>query len=119
MLAHRDQLTHVERTALAQLLDVDLMTPMQQIRLGLEALIDVPTTARSTNSVFSDQAAAVLEVLSRDAERLREAVHTLTEHVHRTSLLSQARREGAYLLAAVTDNSCCAPQLVFQPSTLS
>jgi hypothetical protein len=104
MLAHRDQLTHLERTALAQLLDVDLMTPMQQIRLGLEALIDVPTTVRGANSVFSDQAAAVLAVLSRDVERLREAVHTLTSHVHRTPSLSQVGHEGASWLAAVTDN---------------
>jgi hypothetical protein len=104
MLAHHDQLTHLERTALAQLLDVDLMTPMQQIRLGLEALIDVPTTARGANSAFSDQAAAVLEVLSRDVERLCEAVHTLTAHVHRTSSLGRACHEAPYLFAAVTGN---------------
>jgi hypothetical protein len=104
MLAHHDPLTHVERAALAQLLDVDLMTPMQQIRLGLEALIDVPTTARGANSAFSDQATAVLEVLFRDVERLRAAVHTLTAHVHRTSSLAQARHEAPHLFAAVTDN---------------
>lgn len=104
MLVHHDQLTHLERTALAQLLDVDLMTPMQQIRLGLEALIDVPTTVRGANSAFSDQAAAVLEVLSGDVERLREAVKALTEHVHRTSSLSRARHEVRYLLSAVSDN---------------
>ena len=50
MFAQHSQLTHIERAALGQLLDVDLMTPMQQIRLGLEALIDVPTTARGANS---------------------------------------------------------------------
>ncbi len=104
MLVHHDQLTHLERTALAQLLDVDLMTPMQQLRLGLEALIDVPTAVRGANSAFSDQAAAVLEVLSGDVERLREAVKALTQHVHRTSSLAQARREAQYLLATVTDN---------------
>ena len=94
----------LERTALAQLLDVDLMTPMQQIRLALEALIDVPTTVRGANTAFSDQAAAVLEVLSSDVERLREAVHTLTAHVHRTSSLTRVRHEVQYLLAAVADN---------------
>ncbi len=104
MLAHHDQLTHLERTALAQLLDVDLMTPMQQIRLGLEALIDVPTTVRGENSGFSDQAAAVLEVLSSDVERRRAAVHALSEHVHRTSSLSRVRHEAQYLLSAVSDN---------------
>jgi hypothetical protein len=104
MFVHHDQLTHVERTALAQLLDVDLMTPMQQIRLGLEALLDVPTAVRGANSAFSDQAAAVLEVLPEDVERLREAVRALSEHVHRTSSLSRVRHEAPSLLAAVTEN---------------
>ncbi len=105
MLAHHDALTQLERTALAQLQDVDLMTPMQQICLGLEALIDVPTTVRAANSAFSDQAAAVLKVLSDDAERLCDAVNALTEHVHRTSSLSRARYEAQYLLSAVADAS--------------
>ncbi len=104
MFVHHDQLTDLERTALAQLLDVDLMTPMQQIRRGLEALIDVPTAVRGANSAFSDQAAAVFDVLSGDVERLREAVKALTGHVHRTSSLTRARHEAQYLLAAVTDN---------------
>ncbi len=103
MVAHHDQLTHLERTALAQLLDVDLMTPMQQIRFGLEALIDVPTAVRGANSAFSDQAAAVLEVLASDVERLHDAVCALTEHVHRTSSLTRSCHEAQYLLAAVTD----------------
>ena len=103
MLVHHDQLTHVERTALAQLLDVDFMTPMQQIRLGLEALIDVPTAVRGANSAFSDQASAVLEVLSGDVERLRDAVCALTEHIHRTSSLTRSRDEAQYLLAAVSE----------------
>ena len=104
MFAQYGQLSHVERTALGQLLDVDLMTPMQQMRLGLEALIDVPTAARGANSAFSDQAAAVLEALSSDVERLRQAVRALSEHVHRASSLSRARREGAYALVAISDN---------------
>jgi len=104
MFAQHGQLTHVERAALGQLLDVDLMTPMQQIRLGLEALIDVPTTARGANSAFSDQAAAVLDALSGDVERLRQAVRALSEHVHRGSSLSRARCNGRYALVAVSDN---------------
>jgi hypothetical protein len=103
MLVHHDQLTHLERTALAQLLNVDFMTPMQQIRLGLEALLDVPIAIRGANSAFSHQAAAVLEVLSSDVERLREAVCALTEHVHRTSSPSRVRHEAQYCLAAVAD----------------
>lgn len=103
MVAHHDPLTHLERTALAQLLDVDFMTPMQQIRLGFEALLDVPTAVREANSAFSDQAAAVLEVLLSDVERLREAVQVLTEHVHRTSSVSRGRREAQYLLSALAD----------------
>lgn len=104
MLAHHDPLTHLERLALGQLLDVDLMTPMQQMRLGLEALIDVPTTTREANSAFSKQAADVLEALSGDVERLREAVRVLTEHVHRTSSLSRARHEAPYWPAAAADH---------------
>ena len=104
MFVHHDQLTHLERMALAQLLDVDLMTPMQQIRLGLEVLLDVPTAVRGANSAFSDQAAAVLEVLSEDVERLREAVRALSEHVHRASSLTRSRHEAPSLLAAVTEN---------------
>lgn len=105
MAAHYDTLTQLERTALAQLQDVDLMTPMQQICLGLEALIDVPTTVRAANSAFSDQAAAALKVLSDDVERLCDAVNALTDHVHRTSGLSRARHEAEYLLSAVADAS--------------
>ncbi len=105
MSAHHDPLTQLERTALAQLQDVDLMTPMQQICLGLEALIDVPTTVRAANSAFSDQATAVLKGLSDDVERLCEAVQALTAHVHRTSELSRTRHEAQYLLSAVADAS--------------
>ena len=105
MMAHRDPLTQLEDTALAQLQDVDLMTPMRQICLGLEALLDVPTTVRASNSAFSDQAAAVLKVLSDDIERLCDAVKALNEHVHRTSGLSRARHEAQYLLSAVADAS--------------
>lgn len=105
MAAHHDALTQLERAALAQLQDVDLMTPMQQICLGLEALIDVPTTVRAANSAFSEQAAAVLKVLSDDIERLGDALNTLTKHVHRTSSLSRTRHEAQCLLSAVADAS--------------
>lgn len=101
MDAHHDPLTQLERTALTQLLDIDLLTPMQQMRLALEALIDVPTTVRGVDTAFSDQAAAILDVLSSDAERLGEAIRRLAEHVHRTSSLTRAHREVQYLLAAV------------------
>ncbi len=103
MAAHHDALTQLERTALIQLQNVDLMTPMQQICLGLEALIDVPTTARAASSSFSDQAAAVLKVLNDDVERLCDAVNALSGHVNRTSGLSRARQEAACLLSAVAD----------------
>jgi len=104
MDTHHDALTQLERTALSQLLDIDFMTPMQQMRLALEALIDVPTTMRGVDTAFSDHAAAILDVLSSDAERLVEAVRRLAEHVNRTSSLTRAHREVQYLLAAVANN---------------
>jgi len=79
------QLASLEAAALTQLREVDLRIPMQQIRRGLEALLDIPTTARTANTIFSQQALTAITTLADEAEQLCTAVQSLMEHVGRTS----------------------------------
>jgi hypothetical protein len=87
MVSHSQhhQLAGLEVAALTQLREVDLGIPMQQIRRGLEALLDVPTTARAANTTFSQQALTAIATLADEAEDLCLAVQRLMEHVSRTS----------------------------------
>jgi hypothetical protein len=79
------QLAGLESAALSQLREVDLRIPMLQIRRGLEALLDIPTTARTANTSFSQQALTAITTLAGEAEELYTAVQSLMEHVSRTS----------------------------------
>ena len=83
--SQHDQLAGLESAALSQLRDVDLSIPMQQIRRGLEALLDIPTTARTANTIFSQQALSAITTLADEAEDLRTAIQRLMDHVSRTS----------------------------------
>jgi hypothetical protein len=87
MLSHSQHhpLAGLESAALAQLREVDLRIPMQQIRRGLEALLDIPTTARTANTIFSQQALTAITTLADEVEELSTAVQSLMEHVGRTS----------------------------------
>jgi hypothetical protein len=79
------QLASLEAAALTQLREVDLCIPMQQIRRGLEALLDIPTTARTANTIFSQQALTAITMLADEVEELSAAVQSLMEHVGRTA----------------------------------
>ena len=83
--SQNNQLAGLESAALTQLREVDLSIPMQQIRRGLEALLDIPTTARTANTIFSQQALTAITTLAGEAEELSIAVQSLMEHVSRTS----------------------------------
>ena len=84
MSAQHEQLANLETTALAHLQDVDLHTPMEQIRYGLEALLDIPTTARCTNTAFSRQAEMAINSLIGEATHLYAFAQSLMAHVNRT-----------------------------------
>ena len=83
--SQNNQLAGLESAALTQLREVDLSIPLQQIRRGLEALLDIPTTARTANTIFSQQALTAITTLAGEAEELSTAVQSLMEHVSRTS----------------------------------
>lgn len=83
--SQHNQLAGLESAALSQLREVDLSIPMLQIRRGLEALLDIPTTARTANTSFSQQALTAITTLAGEAEELYTAVQSLMEHVSRTS----------------------------------
>lgn len=84
-LSQHDQLAGLEKRALSQLKEIDLMTPMRQIRHGLDALLDIPTTVRASNTTFSQQALTEIVALAGEAQQLSLAVQGLMEHVSRTS----------------------------------
>jgi hypothetical protein len=92
------QLAGLELAALTQLREVDLSIPMQQIRRGLEALLDIPTTARTANTIFSQQALTAITTIADEAEELYTAVQSLMEHASRTS---PVRVKASYALPAV------------------
>ncbi|MDH3599320.1 MAG: hypothetical protein OEU26_06725 [Candidatus Tectomicrobia bacterium] len=83
--SQHDQLAGLESAALTQLREIDLSIPIQQIRRGLETLLDIPTTTRTANTIFSQQALTALTTLAGEAEELCTAVQCLMEHVSRTS----------------------------------
>jgi hypothetical protein len=83
--SQHDQLIGLESAALTQLHEVDLSIPMQQIRRGLETLLDIPTTVRTANTLFAQQALTAITTLADEAEALCTAVQSLMEHVSRTS----------------------------------
>ena len=105
MRSQPDALAHLEAAALTELQQVDLQTPMQQMRQALEALLDVPTTARAANAPFSQQAEAALVGLTEDARQLCEVAQTLMTHVNRVSTVSRTRLEWHYLLSTVGEQS--------------
>jgi hypothetical protein len=85
MSTSHEQLKALEAQALQHLQSVDLTTPMQQLDAVLEALIEVPTRERRTNTDFARQASVALDVLVQYTQRLSACVYTLTEHVGSTA----------------------------------
>jgi hypothetical protein len=76
------QLKALEETALLHIQSVDLFTPMKQLDVVLQALIDIPTAERRADTDFTRQAAVALDMLSAHARQLCACVRTLSEHVH-------------------------------------
>jgi hypothetical protein len=99
MLTSNQQLRALEAQALHCLDRVDLATPMQQLHDVLEALIEVPTGQRRSDTEFARQAAAALDMIVDRTERLAAFVYTLTEHIGRDRLNSYARNEVECLTA--------------------
>ncbi len=96
MAPQHEELIRLQATALAQLQHVDLHTPMQQIRQVLDALLDVPTSARAANTAFSQQTSALLTVLMCDTQQLCTAIHNVMEHVSRAPSVSHAASRCAF-----------------------
>jgi hypothetical protein len=81
MYTANEQLKALKAQALQHLQSVDLITPMKQLDAVLEALIEVPTKERRSDTDFARQAAVALDMLVRHTHRLLVCVDTLTEHV--------------------------------------
>jgi hypothetical protein len=81
MFATNERLRMLEKNALHHIESVDLATPMQQLHDVLEALIEVPTGQRRSDTEFARQASIALDILARHTQRLSAFVYTLTEHV--------------------------------------
>lgn len=81
MFGPNETLKALQDQALHHLQSVDFTTPMQQLDDVLEALIEVPTTQRRSDTDFARQAHAALDLLIYRARKLTRVVHTLTEHV--------------------------------------
>jgi hypothetical protein len=74
----------LEAQALQHLHSVDLTTPMEQLVAVFEALIEVPTKERLSDTAFTRQAAVALEALRDRTRNLVTLVHVLSEHVGRS-----------------------------------
>ena len=81
MFTTETQLKALEETALLHIQTVDLFTPMKQLDVVLQALIDIPTTERRADTAFARQAAVALDMLRAHASQLSACVQTLSEHV--------------------------------------
>ena len=81
MFTTETQLKALEETALLHIQSVDLFTPMKQLDVVLQALIDIPTTERRADTAFARQATVALEMLRTHAHQLSACVQTLSEHV--------------------------------------
>jgi hypothetical protein len=78
------QLQTLEAQALQLLHSVDLATPLEQLHMVFEALLEVPTTERRSDTAFARQASGALEVLLERLHKLLALGCVLTEHVGST-----------------------------------
>jgi hypothetical protein len=86
MYAAMQPLQVLEAQALQHLQSVDLATPMEQLHVVFEALIEVPTRERRSDTAFTRQAAVALDTLLERTQKLCALVRLLTEHVGDTAL---------------------------------
>jgi hypothetical protein len=86
MYAAVQPLQVLEAQALYHLQSVDLATPMEQLHAVFDALIEVPTRERRSDTAFTRQAAVALDTLLERTQTLAALVHLLTEHVSGTAL---------------------------------
>jgi hypothetical protein len=81
MFTAETELRVLEESALQCIQSVDLFTPMKQLDVVLQALIDIPTTERRADTVFARQATVALETLDEHARQLSACVRMLSEHL--------------------------------------
>jgi hypothetical protein len=100
MSLQNEPLSEFETIAIAALQAVDLDTPAQQLRRAMEALLDVPTIARTGETAWSRQAAAALAMVSQDVQRLHAAVQALGAHLERPPSAWRSGLKGPCALTA-------------------
>lgn len=82
MIASHDVLDELEAKTLRHLDSVDFLTPMKQLDDVLDAMLEVPTWERHSDTHFARDAAVAVDRLVLHTHRLLERLHTLSEHVH-------------------------------------
>ena len=84
-------LMSLEDDALQHLQRVDVNTAIRQLDYVFEALIQVPTKTRRTDTEFTRRAKVELDVLIHQTNKLSAYIHSLSEHIgapHRQSFIN-------------------------------
>lgn len=86
MSTSTESLRRLENQALQHLRSVDLALPMAQLQAVLEALLEVPTHTRRSDTAFARQAMGALDILLEHTRKLSAFVDLLTDHVGTTMI---------------------------------
>lgn len=74
-------LVALENDAIQHLQRVDINTALRQLEQVFEALIQVPTKERRSNTEFTRRAKIELDLLMHQSNKLSALVHSLSEHI--------------------------------------
>ena len=74
-------LVALENDAIQHLQRVDVTSAVRQLERVFEALIQVPTFERRSNTEFSRRAKIELDILLHQTNKLSAFVHSLCEHI--------------------------------------
>ncbi len=93
----------LEDEAIHYLQQVDVNTALRQLDNVFEALIQVPTKERRSDTEFTRRAKVELDILVHQINKLSAYVHSLSEHVG-TPRLSGSRRKTLRLIPEAVAN---------------
>lgn len=77
----RKTLLALENDAIQHLQRVDVNTALRQLDQVFEALIQVPTKERRTNTEFTRRAKIEIDILMHQTNKLSAFVHSLNDHI--------------------------------------
>lgn len=93
----------LENDAIQHLQRVDVNTALRQLDHVFEALIQVPTRERRTNTEFTRRVKVELDLLMHQTNKLSAFVHSLREHIGAPTHVAKQRPHLTFIHRAATN----------------